>query len=205
MFEEFLQTMVQSYGSLGLMAVMIIQTIIAPIPSEALIMFAGVIGISLFNIVIFGGLGLIIGSVIAFYIARLGGKPIVIKMIGEKWLNRVDRWVEKNGTAAIFFTRLIPIIPFDLISYMAGITKLQFKYYLIATVFGAFPRSLILAVIGISLKEILMFIGISLEMIFAIGIIGFIILAYLDRKGHLSYLGDIIIRKIIRRKIKVKK
>jgi uncharacterized membrane protein YdjX (TVP38/TMEM64 family) len=205
LFEALLESLIQSYGPFGLMVVMIIQTIIAPIPSEALLMFSGIIGISLFNIVIFGGIGLIIGSVIAFYVARLGGKPIVIKLIGEKWLNRIDKWVERNGAPAIFFTRLIPIIPFDLISYMAGITKLEFKYYLLATVFGAFPRSLILAVIGVSMKEILALIGVSLELVFTIGIIGFMFLAYFDRKGYLSFIEDRILRKITKTKLKTNK
>jgi len=194
--------MIQSYGSWGLLVVMIIQTIIAPIPSEALLMFSGMIGIDLLKIVIFGGSGLIIGSVIAFYIAKLGGKPIITKLVGEKWIGRVDRWVERKGTKAIFFTRLIPIIPFDLISYMAGITKLEFKYYLLATVLGAFPRSLMLAIIGVSAKEVLTLIGIGLEMTFTIGIIGFIFLVYLERKGYLDNIEKIVINKIIRKRSK---
>jgi len=194
--------MIQSYGSWGLLVVMIIQTIIAPIPSEALLMFSGMIGIDLLKIVLFGGSGLIIGSIIAFYISRLGGKPIITKLIGEKWIGRVDRWVERNGTKAIFFTRLIPIIPFDLISYMSGITKLEFKYYLLATVLGAFPRSFVLAVIGVSMGEVFNLIGISLEMTFTIGIIGFIFLAYLERKGHLDFLEKFVITKIMKRKSK---
>jgi len=194
--------MIQSYGSWGLLVVMIIQTIIAPIPSEALLMFSGMIGIDLLKIVLFGGSGLIIGSIIAFYISRLGGKPIIAKLIGEKWIGRVDRWVERNGAKAIFFTRLIPIIPFDLISYMSGITKLEFKYYLLATVLGAFPRSFVLAVIGVSMGEVFNLIGISLEMTFTIGIIGFIFLAYLERKGHLDFLEKFVITKIMKRKSK---
>jgi len=194
--------MIQSYGSWGLLVVMIIQSIIAPIPSEALLMFSGMIGIDLLKIVLFGGSGLIIGSIIAFYISRLGGKPIIIKLIGEKWIGRVDRWVERNGAKAIFLTRLIPIIPFDLISYMSGITKLEFKYYLLATVLGAFPRSFVLAVIGVSMGEVFNLIGISLEMTFTIGIIGFIFLAYLERKGHLDFLEKFVITKIIKRKSK---
>ena len=194
--------MIQSYGSWGLLVVMIIQTIIAPIPSEALLMFSGMIGIDLLEIVLFGGSGLIIGSIIAFYISRLGGKPIITKLIGEKWIGRVDRWVERNGAKAIFFTRLIPIIPFDLISYMSGITKLEFKYYLLATVLGAFPRSFILAVIGVSMGEVFNTIGISLGMTFTIGIIGFIFLAYLERKGHLDFLEKFVITKIMKRKSK---
>jgi uncharacterized membrane protein YdjX (TVP38/TMEM64 family) len=178
---------------------MIIQTIIAPIPSEALLMFAGAIGIKLFDIVIFGGIGMIIGSIIAFYLARIGGKPIINKLIGKKWIGRVDRWVEKRGTKIIFLTRLIPLIPFDLISYMAGITKLKFKNYLIATVLGAFPRTLMLAIMGLWMKEILTFIGFGLEITFIIGILGFILLAYLDRKGYLDSIERKIMNKIIRK------
>lgn len=179
---------------------MIIQTIIAPIPSEALLMFAGMIGIDLFKIVLFGGSGLIIGSIIAFYISRLGGKPIIVKLIGEKWIGRVDRWIERNGTKAIFVTRLIPIIPFDLISYMSGISKLEFKNYLLATVLGGFPRALVLAVIGVSMGEIFKLIGISLEITFTIGIIGFIFLAYFERKGYLNFIEKIAITKIIKKR-----
>jgi uncharacterized membrane protein YdjX (TVP38/TMEM64 family) len=202
MFETLLQSVIQTYGSLGLLVVMIIQTIIAPIPSEALLMFAGMIGIDLFQIVIFGGTGLVIGSVIAFYISRIGGKPVLIKLIGEKWLGRLDRWVEKNGVKAIFFTRIIPIIPFDLISYISGITNLEFKDYLLATILGAFPRSLILALIGVSMGEIFKFIGVSLEITFVVGMIGLIVLAYLERKGYLNSIEKMIIKRITKRKPK---
>jgi len=189
--------MIQSYGQVGLLIVMIIQTIIAPIPSEALIVFSGAIGIKIMDIVIFGGLGTVIGATFAFYIARIGGKPIITKLIGDKWVNRVNGWVERKGTKAILFARLIPIIPFDLISYVSGITKLKFRNYFFATVIGAFPRCLILAIIGFSAKEILSFIGIGLEIIIMIGVAGFIILAYLDKKGYIDILSNSIIKKII--------
>jgi uncharacterized membrane protein YdjX (TVP38/TMEM64 family) len=114
----------------------------------------------------------------------------------------VDKWVERNGAKAIFFTRLIPIIPFDLVSYMAGITKLEFKNYLLATVLGAFPRSLLLAVMGVSAKEVLTYIGIGLELTFAVGIIGFIVLAYCERKGYIDTLEEFIIKRIVKRKFK---
>ena len=65
-FEAMLNSMIAAYGQIGLLIVMIIQTIIAPIPSEALLIFSGAIGIKIIDIVIFGGLGTIIGSIIAF-------------------------------------------------------------------------------------------------------------------------------------------
>ena len=181
------------------MFVMILQTIIAPIPSEAMLMFAGAIGIKFFDIIIFGGLGLIIGAVIAFYIARIGGKPIIAKLIGDKWINRVDKWVKKHGIKAIIFTRLIPVIPFDLISYMSGVTSLDFKYYLLATIIGSFPRALMLAAIGVTAKEILDIIGLGLELTIVLGVIGFIILTYLDRKGYLGSFANKILEKVIKK------
>ena len=199
MLEEVLNSIIQSYGPFGLLVVMIIQTIIAPIPSEALLIFSGAIGMKVFDIVFFGGTGLIIGSVLAFYIARKGGKPIIEKLLGKEWMLRVDKWVEKNGAKAIFLTRLIPIVPFDLISYIAGITRLEFKAYLLATVLGAFPRSLFLAVAGTSVKEVLTFIGVGLEVTFIVGIIGFIILAYCDRKGYLSIVAKKILEGIVKK------
>jgi len=201
-FEAMLNSMIASYGQIGLLIVMVIQTIIAPIPSEALLIFSGAIGIKIIDIVIFGGLGTIIGAIIAFYIARIGGKPIIAKLIGSKWINHVDSWVERNGTKAILFTRLIPIIPFDLISYMSGVTKLKFRNYLFATVIGAFPRVLMLAVIGFYAKGLLSFFGIGLDITLIIGIIGFIILAYLDNKGYIDILSNSIVKKVISKIIK---
>jgi len=181
---------------------MILQTIVAPISSEVVLMFAGTIGMNLFDVVLFGGIGLLIGSIIAFYIARFGGKPIIIKLIGKKWLNRVDKWIEKNGAIAIFITRLVPVVPFDLISYMSGITKIKFKHYFSATLLGAFPRTYLLAIAGVSVKEILALFGIGMELTLTIGILGFILLAYLDRRGYLSVLSNFILKKLIRKRIK---
>lgn len=199
LFETALVAMVETYGKLGLTAVMIVQTIIAPIPSEALLMFAGAIGIGILDVLIFGGGGLIIGSIIAFFIARRGGRPLVVKMVGEKWTDSVDAWVSKNGAKAILFTRLIPVIPFDLISYVSGVTSMGFRDYLIATIIGAVPRCIFLAYAGSLAGGILVSLGAGIEIVFAIGIIGFIVLLYLERKGYISGLKNTIIGKVVKR------
>lgn len=197
-FETALIAMVQSYGRIGLTLVMIAQTLIAPIPSEALLAFAGAV-MGLYDVVIFGGLGLIIGSIIAFYIARRGGRPIVVKIIGEKWTRIMDDWVSRNGTKAILFTRVVPIIPFDLVSYVSGITPIKFQNYLVATVIGAIPRTLFLAYLGSMLGSVFVSFGGTIEIVFVIGIVGFIALAYLDRKGYIGQLEKTIIGKLIKK------
>lgn len=187
--------MVEAYGRLGLFIVMVIQTIIAPIPSEGVLVFAGAIGISLIDVTIYGGLGLIIGSIIAFFLARWGGRPIVEKLLGQKWTSRIDNWVVNHGGKAIFLTRLVPVLPFDLISYISGVTSIEFHTYLVATVLGAFPRCLMLAFLGAIGGDFLKMFGFSLDMIFVLGIFGLILLAYLDRKGYLSVFWKKMIKR----------
>jgi len=200
MLEQILTPIIQVYGSLGLLVVMIIQTIIAPIPSEAMIVFAAAIGIGLWKVVVFGGIGTLIGAIIAFWIARKGGRPIVTKLLGDEWVENLDEWVNEHGKLGIFITRLIPVIPFDLISYITGVTSLSFKDYLIATVFGVFPRMLILALIGSTAGAVLKWIGIGLEITIVLGTVGFIVLIWLDRKGYISGVKKFIFKKLMKRK-----
>ncbi|MDI6825680.1 MAG: VTT domain-containing protein [Candidatus Aenigmarchaeota archaeon] len=202
MIEGFLNSFIRSYGSLGLLVVMIIQTIIAPISSEVLLMFSGALGMRVLDIVIFGSLGMIIGSVIAFYIARVGGKPIITKLVRKKWIDALDGWIERNGMWAILLTRLIPVMPFDLISYTSGITGLKFKNYFLATVIGAFPRTFLLAIVGGTAKAMLSSVGIGIELIFYVGIFGLLVLAYLDKKRHLDFIEDRVIGRIVKKKSK---
>jgi uncharacterized membrane protein YdjX (TVP38/TMEM64 family) len=177
---------------------MIIQTIIAPIPSEALLVFAGAF-FSIYDVLVFGGIGLIVGSVIAFHIARRGGRPVVVKIIGEKWTDVMDDWVSRNGTKAILFTRIVPIIPFDLVSYVSGITPMSFSEYLIATIIGAIPRILLLAYVGGVLGETFVGFGGTLDIVFVVGIIGLTGLAYLDSKGYLGQVEDTIVGKLVKK------
>ncbi len=200
MLEQILTPIIQGYGSIGLLLVMIAQTIIAPISSEAMIVFAGAIGIKLWKIVVFGGLGTIIGAVLAFWIARKGGRPIVMKLIGDEWVENLDEWVNEHGRMGIFVTRLIIVIPFDLISYITGVTSLPFKDYFIATFLGAFPRMLILGLIGSVAGNILEWIGVGLEITIALGMCGFIVLIWLDRMGYIGGVKKFIFRKLMKRK-----
>lgn len=198
MFETALVSLVESYGQIGLTLVMIIQTIVAPIPSEALLIFAGAV-MNIWDVLVFGGSGLIIGSAIAFFIARKGGRPVVNVIIGKKWTDTMDDWISRNGVKSILLTRLIPVIPFDLVSYVSGVTKIRFVDYMIVTVIGAIPRVFILAYMGDYFGNVFIQLGGTIEIIFVGGIAGFIVLAYLDRKGYIGKLGNTILGKLVKK------
>lgn len=197
--EALIHSAISMYGSFGLLLVMIVQTIIAPIPSEALLVFAGAMGIDFLDVIIFGGIGLVVGSAIAFSIGRYGGRPIIERLLGKRWTVRIDGWITKNGAKVILLTRLMPFVPFDLISYVSGTTSLSFTNYIIATIIGAFPRCILLAFMGSTAKGLLTLLGIGIELTLIIGMAGFVLITYLDRKGHISGLEDSVIGRLVKK------
>ena len=203
MFEELIQHFLVSYGSLGLIFVMVLQTIVAIIPSEAVVFFAGMLGMEFWKILIFGGIGLLLGAIIAFWLARIGREMIIEKLLGKKWLGSIDWWVDKHGGKAILIARLVPVIPFDLISYVSGVTSIDFRTYFVATLIGCFPRVAFLAYAGRFANSTLVKMGFTFEKIVALVIIGFILLLVLERVGFIDKIRAFIVqtlRKINKRK-----
>ena len=80
-----LNNIVENYGTLGLLIIMIIQSLIPiALPSDAVILAAVILEMDPFTIITISALGSTIGGIFAFLITRKGGKPIAIKFIGKK-------------------------------------------------------------------------------------------------------------------------
>ncbi|MFX0090740.1 MAG: TVP38/TMEM64 family protein [Candidatus Hodarchaeota archaeon] len=147
--------LIQVGGPVGIFFVMIIQALIAPIPSELLLAAAGaamadkygtVLGISI--AIISASIGSIAGAIICFYIAQKGGRPLVERFIDEKSLIFADQWFERYGIWAILIGRLLPFIPFDAVSYGAGLSKIRLRDFVIPTTIGIIPRSIFYCSLG---------------------------------------------------------
>jgi len=128
-------------------AIMGIQGLIVPLPSELVLLATGMIwGWFL------GGLMGIIGSmaaaVLCYYVSRRGGRPLAEKFVGEKAINIADDFIRKHGMKAIIITRFIPFIPFDVISYTSGLVDIDVKKYLIGTLIGSIFRAFFYATLG---------------------------------------------------------
>lgn len=75
----------------------------------------------------------IISSTINFYISRKFGRKWVIKLAGEKIMKEIDDFVAVFGSQALILSRLFGFTFFDIISYAAGLTGMNFKKYFIIT------------------------------------------------------------------------
>jgi uncharacterized membrane protein YdjX (TVP38/TMEM64 family) len=137
----------QAGGLLLLFGMMIIQALAIPIPSELVLIAGGLAFAFPFGWLV-GALGSIIAAILSFYISRKGGRSLAIKLVGDKGIRFADNWFNRWGAWAVLLGRFAPFIPFDAISYSAGLTMMKLKSFLIPTVIGTLPRTLFYTSLG---------------------------------------------------------
>jgi uncharacterized membrane protein YdjX (TVP38/TMEM64 family) len=137
----------QAGGLPLLFGMMIIQAIAIPIPSE-LVLIAGGLAFGFPFGWLVGALGSIAAAMLGFYISRKGGRSLAIKLVGEKGINFADNWFNRWGAWAVLLGRFAPFIPFDAISYSAGLTSMKLKNFMIPTIIGTLPRALFYTSLG---------------------------------------------------------
>lgn len=160
---EFLGNLVISwittFGYFGIFFVIVLESIIVPIPSEVILPFAGFLAyqdkLNLILVILFATLGSVVASWIAYYIGYYGGIPFFRKygkymFIGEKELKHSEDWFKKHGHKAVFFGRMIPGIR-SLISIPAGIAKMGIKKFTAYTALGSLPWNVALVSFGFAL------------------------------------------------------
>jgi membrane protein DedA with SNARE-associated domain len=148
-------------GYLGVFFGMALESACIPIPSEAILPFGGFLSYSgrlnLYWVILLGTLGGTFGSLAAYYLGKLGGRPLVEKYADRLRLNRAhleksDYYFDKYGEKIVFFSRLIPIIR-TFISLPAGISRMDVRKFLIYTFAGSLLWSTILGYAGFAMGQ----------------------------------------------------
>jgi uncharacterized membrane protein YdjX (TVP38/TMEM64 family) len=126
---------------------MILQTLIAPLPAFLLAFANGLaFGVWWGGLLTFGSATL--ASAISFWLARALGRPAVEALVGKSGIELADRWFARRGALAVLIARLIPIVSFDVVSYAAGLTRMHFLSFLVATMVGITPATFLYAYLG---------------------------------------------------------
>jgi len=136
-----------AYAPLAYILLQIIQVIVAPIPGGAIEFFGGV----LFGVkagFIYSMIGLLIGSWIAFSLARIFEKIAVEKFVSEQTRKKFDYLVEHEGVILSFILFLIPGFPKDALCYILGLTPMHLGIFLIISTIGRIPGTLIACLQG---------------------------------------------------------
>lgn len=98
-------------------------------------------------------LGAFCGGTVGFWIARKFGDWVRKRKKGPN-LQGLEREMRKNGFLIVLLLRLIPLVPFDLISYGAGFSSIRYRDYILATMLGIIPGVLVYANIGANALQI---------------------------------------------------
>lgn len=148
-------------GYFGLFVLMALESMIAPVPSEVVMPFAGYLVLqgrfNLWIAVLVSGLGSIFGSLLSYYIGVYGGRPFVLKfgkylLLEEEHLVWTEKWFKKQGEKTIFISRFVPVVR-HLISIPAGMAKMPMQKFAIYTFAGASIWNIMLLYAGFKLGE----------------------------------------------------
>ena len=146
---------IDAVGVVGVFVLMLLESACIPVPSEAIMLFAGFAvsegDMTMFGIIAAGVLGNVVGSWIAYAAGYYGRLELLDKNrfihINRKHLDWADGWFQRHGDATVFFTRMMPIIR-TFISLPAGIARMPFWRFTWLTLLGCIPWVTMLAFIG---------------------------------------------------------
>ncbi len=126
---------------------MIFQSVIAPLPAFLITIANG----ALFGFwwgMLLSWSSAMLGAALCFYIARFLGAKHVARIVSQPVVNKTDQFIQKYGNYAILIARLIPYIPFDVVSYAVGLTRIRFIGFWLATGIGQLPATAVYTYLG---------------------------------------------------------
>jgi len=171
MISEWILALITSAGYLGIFLAMFVEGILTPIPSELIIPFAGYLAstgqMNLVLVVLVGSLGAVCGSTVAYFIGRLLGRPFIDRFgkyfgFGPDSMCRAEAWFARWGNYGILLGHSLPGIR-SIISFPAGISKMDVKRFVVFTFIGATIWNSVLAVAGYFLGSLYFEIAQSLD------------------------------------------
>ena len=148
-------------GYAGVFLLMVAESMILPIPSEAVMPFAGFLvaegTLSLVGVVLCATLGSIAGSLIGYAIGKFGGLPFLTRfgkyiLLDADDLSKTNSFFQRRGSIAIFVSRFIPVVR-HLISIPAGMAGMRLLPFCVFTIIGAGLWNAFLTVSGYMLKR----------------------------------------------------
>lgn len=126
---------------------MLLQAVIAPLPGSIVAAVNGIVfGIWWGTLLSWAG-GLL-GATASFWLARLLGQRIVQRWFGSRRLERIDAIGEAQGFWLILVARLTPLVSFDLISYLSGLSAIGYPRFMLATAVGMLPGTFAWTALG---------------------------------------------------------
>jgi len=164
---QWLISLVGTWGLLAIFVTMVGESAGLPISSEIVVPLGGALAsqgklnggaVAFVLVVLVASLANLVGSLIAFWLTRRYGERVVLSRFG-RWmglsrghLRLANRFFDRFGLWAVFIGRLIPIVR-TYISFPAGVSKIRYPMFTVATLAGAIPWNFVLGYAGFKLGQ----------------------------------------------------
>jgi uncharacterized membrane protein YdjX (TVP38/TMEM64 family) len=138
------------FGAIGpviLFFLLLVQVFLALVPGHALMMASGYIYGAKLTIAVVAT-STILGSQLAFFLARKYGRRLIHKLASPTAIDRWDRVAGNRGGLFFFFTFVIPIFPADMMCYVAGLGTVPAREFFVANVAGRLLAATAMTLIG---------------------------------------------------------
>ena len=155
----FLLDLVDKLGAVGVGLTILIETVIPPIPSEAVLGAAGVLindgRLNVVPVVLFATLGSVVGAVVLYSIGRALGPRRShafldrLPLVETSDVDRTFEWFERHGRSAVLFGRMVPIVR-SFVSVPAGVVKMPMPQFLLFTTAGSLIWNSVLIGLGVA-------------------------------------------------------
>lgn len=155
------------HGYLAVFVLMLLESACIPIPSEVTMLFAGFLAspdhptdavqLNFVVVALMGVAGNVVGSWLAYWVGLAVGRAPLDRwgryiFIRSHDVDKAERWWAKHGTAAVFFSRMLPVIR-TFISLPAGIERMPFWRFTVYTAAGCVPWVFALTAVGYVLGQ----------------------------------------------------
>jgi membrane protein DedA with SNARE-associated domain len=155
----FLLDMVERLGAVGVGFAILLETVVPPIPSEAVLGLAGVLindgRLDIVPVVLCATLGSILGAIFFYYVGRALGPRRShafldrLPLVETEDVDKTFAWFERHGRSAVFFGRMVPIVR-SFVSVPAGVVKMPLPQFLLYTAGGSLIWNSILIGLGVA-------------------------------------------------------
>jgi membrane protein DedA with SNARE-associated domain len=155
----WLLDLVDTLGPVGVGITILVETVIPPIPSEAVLGLAGANinagRMSVVPVIFFATLGSIVGATFFYAVgAALGPRRSHafldrLPLVETEDVDRTYQWFEKHGRSAVFFGRMVPIVR-SFVSVPAGVVKMPFLQFIVYTAGGSLIWNSVLIGLGVA-------------------------------------------------------
>ena len=170
---DWVTSVIEAAGYLGLALLMALECVFPPIPSEAILPFAGFVvaegDMSFLLAVAAATAGSLAGNVALYLAARRGGRALVARhgrRVGAtpERLERLEAWMDRWGAATVLVARAVPLAR-SAVSLPAGLARFRFLSFVVLTTMGSAVWNGVLIGLGWALEDAWHGVGINYALV----------------------------------------